>query len=311
MEVTKKRSFIIFALLLFASLVISNIGNASAEISSPLNSKSFTRNLTIGDRGNDVSALQQFLITSGFLKILTPTGYFGPATKTALSAWQTKVGVYPSAGFFGSISRGRIDATVGQIKTDVIAVSGTIGTTTTSVLTIPPQGTTGVTTKTTTTVTSAVSAQNGLPVRIKIPKLRVDAGFQYNGLKSDGTMEIPDNITDVGWFTGSPHPGEKGASVVTGHVAQIRGGIMTKPGVFYNLNELRAGDPIYIQNDKGNTLTFVVRESRSYDPSADATPVFTAKDSGIHLNIITCEGTWSPGQLSYSERLVIFADLAP
>jgi sortase (surface protein transpeptidase) len=85
---------------------------------------------------------------------------------------------------------------------------------------------------------------------------------------------------------------------------------MTKPGVFYNLSELRAGDLIYVLNDKGVTTEFVVRESRNYDPAADATDVFTSKDVGIHLNLITCEGTWNPGQLSYSQRLVIFTDLA-
>ena len=47
------------------------------------------------------------------------------------------------------------------------------------------------------------------PVLLIIPKLNVVAGFQYTGLKSDGTMDIPNNIVDVGWFTGSPEPGEK------------------------------------------------------------------------------------------------------
>ncbi len=82
-------------------------------------------------------------------------------------------------------------------------------------------------------------ARSGLPVRLKIPKLNVDAGIQYMGLTPDGVMEIPNNIFDVGWFTGSPRPGEKGNAVITGHVAQIRGGILTKPGVFNNLNELK------------------------------------------------------------------------
>jgi sortase (surface protein transpeptidase) len=123
-------------------------------------------------------------------------------------------------------------------------------------------------------------------------------------------MEIPNNIVDVGWFTGSVRPGQKGVAIITGHVAQIRGGVVTKPGIFSRLNELAPGDKIYIQNDKGESTTFLVRKMSSYDPSADATDVFSSKDGGAHLNIITCEGTWSPAQLSYSQRLVVFTDLS-
>ena len=156
----------------------------------------------------------------------------------------------------------------------------------------------------------ATTTANGSPVRLKIPKLNIDAGFQYTGIKSDGTMEIPNNVVDVGWFTGSPHPGDKGSAIITGHVAQIRGGVITKPGVFIDLNKLQAGDKLYVVNDKGVSITFTVREVRSYDPNADATDVFTSKDNGAHLNLITCEGTWNPAQLSYSQRLVVFTDLA-
>ena len=268
MKVFDKISFIAVTLLVCASVSLN---------SARAGSFTFTRDISLGARGDDVSALQQFLISGGFLNIPAPTGYFGPLTKATLSAWQAQAGIYPSSGFFGPVSRGKIN----------IVAAAAAGTTSPSV----------------------ANKVNGSPVRLKIPKLNVDAGFQYNGIK-DGVMEIPNNIVDVGWFTGSVHPGEKGVAIVTGHVAQIRGGIMTKPGVFYNLSELRAGDTIDVLNDKGESVTFVVRESRSYDPTADATDVFTSKDGGAHLNLITCEGTWNPAKTSFSQRLVVFADAA-
>jgi len=40
----------------------------------------------------------------------------------------------------------------------------------------------------------------------------------------------------------------------------------------------------------------------------DSADVFRATDDGAHLNLITCEGTWSQAQLSYSQRLVVFTD---
>ncbi len=245
---------------LFGLLIsVSAAGNSAKSFT-------FTHNLTIGIHGDEVSALQQFLIEGGFLKIVAPTGYFGPLTKEALRVWQAKVGIY-SSGFFGPTS-------IAILKSE----------------------------------NGSTTQPTGLPVRLKIPKLAIDASFQYNGLKSDGTMEIPNNIFDVGWFTGSPHPGEKGNAIVTGHVAQIRGGVLTKLGVFSNLNELRPGDTLYILNDKGAFITFMVREIRSYDPAADAADVFRSGDGGVHLNLITCEGAWNPDKLSYSQRLVIFTD---
>jgi sortase A len=188
--------------------------------------------------------------------------------------------------FFGPISRGKINAAVQPEPIYVPQAQGAAGTTSIAV----------------------ANNGDGSPVRLIIPKINVDAGFQYTGLTPDGVMEIPNNVVDIGWFTGSPRPGERGSAVVTGHVAQIRGGILTKPGVFYNLNGLSAGDKLYVINDKGESVTFIVRESRIYDPSADATDVFTSTDGGVHLNLITCDGFWNQDQLSYSQRLVIFTD---
>lgn len=287
---------ICFVTLLLYIFVVVNSVSAENLLSTTTTDFVFTRNLTVGISGNDVLALQQFLIAGGYLKTIVPTNYFGFLTKTALGKWQISLNIFPSSGYFGSISRGKINI-VGtqQIPIHVLAiVPSTTGTTTITVGTGD-----GV---------AVTNNGNGSPVRLKIPTLNIDAGFKYTGLTSLGVMEIPNNVIDVGWFTGSVHPGEKGVAVITGHVAQIHGGVVTKPGVFYNLNQLKAGDKLTVLNDKGKSITFVVRESRKYDPTADATSVFVSNDNGAHLNIITCEGTWNPAQLSYSQRLVVFTD---
>jgi len=147
----------------------------------------------------------------------------------------------------------------------------------------------------------------GFPVRLTIPKIKADSGFQYTGVKPDGGMEIPDNVTDVSWYKNSPRPGEEGTSIITGHFVQVRGGKVTKPGVFADLDKLVAGDKLYVEDNRGTSIAFVVREVRRYDPEADATDVFTSND-GNHLNIITCAGVWNPDKKSYSERLVIFTE---
>lgn len=73
-------------------------------------SYNFTRDLTIGSSGDDVTALQAMLIASGDLAIAAPTGYFGELTRAALGKWQARHGVAPAAGYFGPITRAAIAA---------------------------------------------------------------------------------------------------------------------------------------------------------------------------------------------------------
>ena len=70
----------------------------------------FTRDLTDGVSGADVSALQSYLAAKGMFSV-APTGYFGPITKSAVASWQSANGVSPAAGYFGAISRAKFNAT--------------------------------------------------------------------------------------------------------------------------------------------------------------------------------------------------------
>ncbi len=69
----------------------------------------FTRDLMEGASGADVTALQNFLAGKGYFSA-SATGFFGPITKAAVSAWQSASGVSPAAGYFGSISRAKYNA---------------------------------------------------------------------------------------------------------------------------------------------------------------------------------------------------------
>lgn len=64
----------------------------------------FTRNLSYGVTGDDVTELQKVLMAEGYLKIKAATKWFGPLTKSALVKWQAKNSI-PATGYFGSISR--------------------------------------------------------------------------------------------------------------------------------------------------------------------------------------------------------------
>ncbi len=148
-----------------------------------------------------------------------------------------------------------------------------------------------------------VEAAPGSPVRLLIPAIDVNAAVQYVGVNPKGAMEVPSNSMDVGWFKQGSRPGEKGSAVIDGHFDGKNG----EAGVFTDLYKLKAGDKLYIEDDRGTTTTFVVRESRTYDPGY-ADKVFSLNDSA-HLNLITCDGVWDGSKKSYSKRLVVFADI--
>jgi hypothetical protein len=65
----------------------------------------FTRSLTIGATGADVTCLQRALIAGGFSIPAGATGYFGEQTRSAVAAWQASRGVSPAVGYFGPISQ--------------------------------------------------------------------------------------------------------------------------------------------------------------------------------------------------------------
>ncbi len=148
-----------------------------------------------------------------------------------------------------------------------------------------------------------VSVSTGLPVRLTIPVININAAIQLLGVTQAGEMEVPSNAFDVGWFKLGPRPGEKGSAVISGHFNGENG----QAGVFFNLYKLNKGDKLFVEDDKGKTITFVVREKRTYDPGY-ADEVFSRNDSA-YLNLVTCDGVWDGVKKSYSKRLVVFADI--
>lgn len=153
-------------------------------------------------------------------------------------------------------------------------------------------------------IISPEQASLGLPVRLKIPRINVDAVFEYVGVTPEGRMDVPKGPAEVAWYKLGPRPGEIGSAVIAGH----SGWKNNKPAVFDNLNKLQKGDKINIEDEKGVVITFVVREKRLYNPNADATDVFSSTDGKVHLNLITCEGVWDKVTKSRSKRLVVFTD---
>ncbi len=139
---------------------------------------------------------------------------------------------------------------------------------------------------------------------LRIPIINVDAQIESVGLTPEGAVDVPKGPTDVAWFNLGPRPGDKGSAVIVGH-SGWKNGI---PAVFDNLHKLKKGDKIYIQDEKGLVVTFVVREIKIYGQNEDVSSVFISNDEKAHLNLITCTGIWDDVLKGRLNRLIIFTD---
>ncbi len=75
---------------------------------------SFDHNLGLGDRGQDIVSLQQFLIAQGLLATDNATGYFGRLTLSAVQDFQYQKNITPVSGFFGPLTRAKANAIVNK-----------------------------------------------------------------------------------------------------------------------------------------------------------------------------------------------------
>ncbi len=95
----------------------------------------FSKYLTVGSTGADVSALQQWLIDSGFdipsIKSgAAQKGYFGQQTKAAVVKYQASVGL-PNTGFVGPLTVAKLNGTGSVAVTPAACPTGYICTPTT------------------------------------------------------------------------------------------------------------------------------------------------------------------------------------
>ena len=88
---------------------LNALQSSSTVASSPVATSPcvFNRDLTIGSTGADVTALQQFLVSKGYLIMPAATsyGYFGSLTESALAQFQADNGISPAVGYFGPQTR--------------------------------------------------------------------------------------------------------------------------------------------------------------------------------------------------------------
>ncbi|MEU7741478.1 class F sortase [Nonomuraea sp. NPDC050022] len=148
------------------------------------------------------------------------------------------------------------------------------------------------------------TAGSVVPESIDIPSIEVEAPLMKLGLSKDGEVELPpyEKPKMAGWYTGSAVPGDKGASVIIGHVDT-----KTAPAVFFKLRQVRKGEIVKVERSDGKVVKYKVDSVEQVSKDH-----FPAKRVYIEdgLKLVTCGGKFDYAKGEYVDNIIVYASRA-
>ena len=145
-------------------------------------------------------------------------------------------------------------------------------------------------------------ASSARPLALLIPAIDVQAHVIRLGQHQDGTVEVPENPAEAGWFQSGPPPGAAGSSVILGHRDSMSG-----RAVFYRLNELSPGDRMAVELDDGTTVWFRVHSIKTYANADFPAKRVYGRQGRSQLNLVTCGGVYDSSRGGYQSNVVVNA----
>jgi hypothetical protein len=149
----------------------------------------------------------------------------------------------------------------------------------------------------------AVIAPNA-PVSVAIDELGVRAPVDPVGIYEDGSVEIPEDVSIVGWYRFGSDPAQgEGSTVIVGH----RDGFDQGAGAFYSIAGLDIQDAIEVELADGSLRDYevVAREvvAKNLLPTSD----LFAENGPERLTLISCIGYFDRDGDGYRENVVVTA----
>lgn len=144
------------------------------------------------------------------------------------------------------------------------------------------------------------------PVQLTIPALEVVADVQPVGMSDSVTMQVPSDISTIGWFDRSVLPiSETGHTVLAGH----RDGVSDPNGVFRNLGSAVKGDVITVHDQSGRRMSYEVTQVAILGDQqfAQEAPWIFRSEGAHRLVLITCGGDFDESRGGYQANVVVVA----
>jgi LPXTG-site transpeptidase (sortase) family protein len=148
-------------------------------------------------------------------------------------------------------------------------------------------------------------ARLGPPIMVTIREIEMYSSVIQVSAYS-GVMEIPEDISKVGWFVGSAAPGQtNGSAVLVGHRDGVEGG----RGAFYGIEKLNHGDQIMVTTSGGSRLHYSVIEVDVVDKDRipEIADFVFATNGDPRLTLITCGGAYDSEDGGYQANVIVTA----
>ena len=142
------------------------------------------------------------------------------------------------------------------------------------------------------------------PAQLLIPTLDVHRAVEKVGVDQFGTLQLPVNAWNAGWYRWGPVPGAPGDAVIEGHA-----GYPKQPLMFGKLATLRPGDKIVVVLSDGSRQLFLVASMRTV-PAGSAPAGLGSFSGRPRLTLVTCTGHFDKKNYWYSDRLLLEATYA-
>lgn len=142
------------------------------------------------------------------------------------------------------------------------------------------------------------------PKFITMPTINTEGFIQNVGVDQNKQIAVPSNIHVAGWFNQTVLPGEKGLSIIDGHVTG-----RVNNGIFKDLSNLNDGDNFTIELGNGSKKEF--KTVKKVDTLVkDSASVLFSQEPAIErqVNLITCSGVFDRKSQSYPNRLIVIAE---
>lgn len=141
------------------------------------------------------------------------------------------------------------------------------------------------------------------PRKIELSRVNISGCIQKVGLDQHQAIAVPTNVHLAGWYVGSAVPGDKGISIIDGHV-QGR----YSDAIFGTLKDVRAGDIIRVQFGDMSWKEFETVDTNSYSVAETTRHLLgQLEDVDNQLTLITCTGTYDRQSQSYNQRILVRA----
>jgi hypothetical protein len=143
------------------------------------------------------------------------------------------------------------------------------------------------------------------PTTVSVPSIGATSSLMDLGQNSDGSLAVPplSNPMQAGWYDKSPTPGEIGPSVILGHINGDG-----KPGIFYKLKDVKAGDQVMVARKDGQTAVFTVSHIDTVPKAAFPADQVYGDTPDSELRLITCGGVFDPAARSYEANVIVYAN---